>query len=199
MLRNSDPKTKIRLIPLKLKLISGKNLEENVYSIFYFNRDKSTNALLNALIVNVKEEAVRNGINPDERVDQGDILIIDSNKLGWHFLHVVPYQATVVSISKLRNTVIWISLILFACSGIASLFVSGKLSSPLRGLVETLELMREKSKNNLKVDYLKEILYGVREPQASSELEFPMRVDLQEGTSILILRIDEHFDVASRT
>ncbi|KRE36424.1 AraC family transcriptional regulator [Paenibacillus sp. Soil724D2] len=249
LLRNSDPKTKIRLIPRKLKLISGKNPEENVYSIFYYNRDKSTNAVLNALIVNVKEEAVRNGINPDERVDQGNILIVDSsgkvisdptggeflkdystlgsikkiltesgtnsfvdtslsgekvlvthsfsNKLGWHFLHVVPYQAAVVSISKLRNTVIWISFILFAFSGIASLFVSGKLSSPLRGLVETLELMKERSKNNLKVDYLKEILYGVREPRASSELEFPLRVDLQEGTSILILRIDEHFDVAS--
>lgn len=249
ILQNSDPKTKIRLLPRKLKLISGKNLEENVYSIFYYNRDKSTNAVLNALIVNVKEEAVRNGINPDDKVDQGNILIVDasgkvisdptggeflkdyselglikksltetdaksfvdtslsgekvlvthsfSTKLGWHFLHVVPYQAAVVSISKLRNTVIWISLILFACSGIASLFVSGKLSSPLRGLVESLELMKEKSKNNQKVDYLKDILGGVKEPQASTELEFSLRVDLFEGTSILILRIDELFDATT--
>lgn len=246
MLKNSDPKTKIRLVPRKLKLSSGKNQEENVYSIFYYNRDKSTNVILNALIVNVKEEAVRNSINPDDRVDQGNILIVDangkvisdpsggeflkdyselgfieksltesgsnsfvdinlsgekvlvthsySNQLGWHFLHVVPYQAAVVSISKLRNTVIWISLILFAFSGIASLFVSGKLSSPFRGLVETLELLKEKSKNNLKVDYLKDILSGIKEPQVSSELEFSLRVDLYKGMSILILRIDELFD-----
>ncbi|KRE64878.1 helix-turn-helix domain-containing protein [Paenibacillus sp. Soil750] len=249
MLNNSDPKTKIRLLPRKLKLSSGKNQEENVYSIFYYNRDKSTNAILNALIVNVKEEAVRSGINPDDRVDQGNILIVDatgkvisdpsggeflkdyselgfikksltesesnsfvdtslsgekvlvthsySTQLGWHFLHVVPYQAAVVSISRLRNTVIWISLILFAFSGIASLFVSGKLSSPLRGLVETLELMKEKSKNNLKVDYLKDILGGVKAPQVSSELEFALRVDLFKGTSILILKIDEHFDATA--
>ncbi|CAN7404600.1 AraC family transcriptional regulator [Paenibacillus sp. LjRoot153] len=246
MLKNSDPKTKIRLVPRKLKLISSKNKEENVYSIFYYNRDKTTNAILNALIVNVKEEAVRKGINPDDRLDQGNILIVDSDgtvisdptggeflkdystvgsiqkmltesgtnsfvdisssgekvlvthsfsqKLGWHFLHVVPYQAAVTSISKLRNTVIWISLILFALSGIAALFVSGKLSSPLRGLVETLEQMKEKSKNNLKVDYLREVLTGVKEPHPSSEHEFSLRVDLYKGTSILILRIDELFD-----
>jgi len=78
LLSNSGEKLNFRVVPRIIK--SERNNEHKVYSIFYYVKDRETNTVLNAIIVNVKFEALQKMNDGSQKSDNSEnILAVDQN------------------------------------------------------------------------------------------------------------------------
>jgi two-component system, response regulator YesN len=92
----------IQIIPRKIKLKWPENGTKNVFSLIYYDKDKSSNKVLNAFILNIDQETIHNRISASED-DENTIVfdskgIVMSSKVSNEFLEDFANRPSVKSI-----------------------------------------------------------------------------------------------------
>jgi two-component system response regulator YesN len=129
------------------------------------------------------------------------ITFVSSGKLDWKFVRITPYSAITSDLNRIRIVSLLVYLIIFISGIIISILISKKIYKPYNFMLNKIDNLENKSKQNLKQEFLQSLLFNSDSISYATILqkfmEYGVKLEENKPLSLILYKVDRYCDLCA--